>query len=86
VPHDRLKGTVFGSASEPIIDRFPVAIPFWHILPGCPRTQDPEDAIDDPPVIVVRTTAAFDLWKKRFDTFVLLISEPKATASSGVEA
>jgi hypothetical protein len=37
-------------------------------------------------VVAVRTTATFNLWKKRFDTLVLLVGEPEATASSGVEA
>jgi hypothetical protein len=53
---------------------------------GAPERFGLEDAARDLAVIVAGTTAAFDLWKKRFDTFVLLISEPTATASSGVEA
>ncbi len=42
---------------------------------GAPERFGPEDAARDLSVVVVRTTAAFDLWKKRFDAFVLLISE-----------
>jgi len=37
--------------------------------------QDPKNAVDDLPMILVGTAAAFPLWKKRLDTLVLLIGE-----------
>jgi hypothetical protein len=75
MPHDRFKSSVFGPAPEPAVYRFPVAVPLRNIPPGSAGVQDPKDAVDDLAVIIVQTTAAFDLWKKRFDTFVLLVSE-----------
>jgi hypothetical protein len=53
---------------------------------GAPERFGLEDAVDDLSVVVIWTPAAFDLWKKRLDTLVLLVGEPEATASSGVEA
>ncbi len=53
---------------------------------GAPERFGPEDAARDLAVVFAGTTAAFNLWKKRFDTFVLPVGEPKATASIGVEA
>jgi hypothetical protein len=83
VTNDRFERAVLGLASEAVVNGFPVAVPFGHIPPGCPRTQDPEDAIYDLSVVVVGAAPAFNLWQEVLDTFVLLIGEFIAASRHG---
>ena len=83
VPYNRLKGTIFGPASEPVINSLPVAIPFRHIPPRGPGAQDPKDAIDDLSVVVVRAAPTFNLRQEVLDAFILLIGEFIAASRHG---
>ena len=83
MPHNRLKGAIFGPAPEPIIDGFPTAVPFRHIPPRSAGAQDPEDATRDLPVVVSQTAPAFNLRQEVLDAFVLLIGEFIAASRHG---
>ncbi|MCS3642959.1 hypothetical protein GGP67_000491 [Salinibacter ruber] len=52
---------------------------------GAPERSGLEDATRDLPVVVVRAAPALNLRQEGLDTLVLLVGEPEATASSGVE-
>ncbi len=52
---------------------------------GVPERFGLEDATRAPPMIIIRTAPALNLRQKEFDTFILLIGEPTATASVGIE-
>ena len=58
---------------EPGTHGFPVAIAFRKVTPRASRALDPEDAIQDGPVIQGRPTCARSLWWKQWSQLVPLL-------------
>jgi len=57
------------------VDRGPFAIAFWDISPGCTRSQDPEHAIQELPMILCWTSALrFPSREQRLDPLPLFIA------------
>ena len=60
-------------AVEPGTHRFPVAIAFGKVAPCASRALDPEDAIQDGPVIQGRPTRARSLWWEQWSQLAPLL-------------
>lgn len=60
-------------AVEPGTHRFPVAIAFGKVAPCASRALDPEDAIQDGPVIQARPTRARSLWWEQWSQLAPLL-------------
>ena len=60
-------------AVKPGTYRFPVAIALWKVTPWTSRALDPEDAIQDGPVIQGRPTSARSLWWEQWSQLAPLL-------------
>ena len=63
-------------ALEPAVDGRPLAIPFWHIAPGCACPQHPHHAIQELAMILCRSaTFRYRFREQRLNPFPLFIRQ-----------
>lgn len=83
--NDGFERPIFRPSAEAVIDGLPVAIAqivtdLMLVAPRGAGAQNPEDAVEHLPVVLVRAAAPFDLREHRFDAFKLLVGQLVATA------
>jgi len=78
--NDGLQRSILGPPAEAVVDRLPVAVPLGQVAPGSAGTEDPEDAVEDLPVVLERTAAALHFQEQRFDALKLLVGQFVAAA------
>ena len=69
-------GTRLAPALKATVDGGPLPIALWHISPGCPGAQDPQDAVQDLPMILRRSPSQFfRYWEQTFQSLPLLVGQ-----------
>jgi hypothetical protein len=73
-------------AVEPAGDGFPRTIPFWEIPPGCSGAQQPEDGVNDDPMVFVRPSGMrFPWWQERLQPLPLVVCKVMSRHTQGYD-